>query len=165
MKGRLVATLLVVGVARAAHGAPADFATPPPTTVVLEPPPSPGGAGPLVAGALTAFVPFAVGCAMWSSGSDGLEKAGTTIMAAGFAAAPWVSHGLQGRWKRAAVFGSVSVATSAATLIAMEAKDPFYDPYANHQRIAFGVFLTSALFAAAAGVFDSFLIAPDWNTP
>jgi hypothetical protein len=165
MKGRLVATLLVVGVARAAHAAPADFATRPPTTVVLEPPPPPGGAGPLVAGALTAFVPFAVGCAMWSSGSDGLEKAGTTVMAAGFAAAPWVSHGLQGRWKRAAVFGSVSVATSAATLIAMEAKDPFYAPYANHQRVAFGVFLTSALFAAALGVFDSFLIAPERTPP
>jgi hypothetical protein len=168
MKGRLVATLLVVGVARAAHAAPADPAAPAPAAVVLEPvppPPPPGGAAPLVAGALTAFVPFAVGCALWSSGSDGLEKAGTAVMAAGFAAAPWVSHGLQGRWKRAAVFGSLSIATSAAMLIAMEAKDPFYAPYANHQRIAFGVFLTSAMFAAALGVFDSFLIAPERTTP
>ena len=65
-------------------------------------------------------------------------------MAAGFAAAPWVSHGLQRRWRRAAVFGGISLATSAATLAAMEAKDPFYAPYASRQRVPFGVLLTSA---------------------
>ncbi|HVU49058.1 MAG TPA: hypothetical protein VHL80_00125, partial [Polyangia bacterium] len=113
----------------------------------------------------TAFVPFVVGCALWSTGKIDLERAGTAAMALGFAAAPWVSHGLQRRWKRAAIFGSISAATSAATLIAMEAKDPFVSMYANRQRVAFGVFLTSAMFAAAAGVFDSFLLAPAREAP
>jgi len=208
MKRRLVATLLVLGIARAAHAADADAsnaadapdaadtepppappsAPPPPVvvvpvipppvlpaslaaasiptpTVVVVPPPAPGGGGPLVAGVLTAFVPFVVGCALWSSNDGSLEKAGTTVMALGFAAAPWVSHGLQGRWRRAAIFGSISAATAAATLIAMEEKDPFYAPYANRQRVGFGIFLTSALFAAAAGVLDSFLSAPAREAP
>ena len=207
MRRRLVATLLALGLARAAHAAdpvPLDGAVPeaapaapapeeaapppsppamaaapaapppapivaPPAIVVapLEPAPAraPGSAAPLVAGALTAFVPFVVGSALWSTEKIDLERAGTITMALGFAAAPWVSHGLQRRWKRAAIFGSISVATSAATLIAMEAKDPFVSMYANRQRVAFGVFLTSALFASAVGVFDSFLSAPAREAP
>jgi hypothetical protein len=183
MKRRLAATLLVLGVVRVARAAdlapplaPAatDLAPPlasaEPTTAVLveplAPATPPNGAGPLVAGVLTAFVPFVVGCALWSNSDRGdLENAGTYVMAAGFAAAPWVSHGLQRRWKRAAVFGSVSAATSAATLIAMEAKDPFYAPYANRQRVAFGMLLTSAMFASAIGVLDSFRTAPARETP
>jgi hypothetical protein len=212
MKGSLVATLIVLGIARGAlaDAPPVPPATPPapdgvPPAVLVEPPapapppapvaappavlaeplapapppapivappavlveplapappPAPGGAAPLVAGTLTALVPFVVGCALWSTQEIDLERAGTWVMASGFAAAPWVSHGLQRRWKRAAVFGSVSVATSAATMIAMEAKDPFVSKYANRQRVAFGVFLTSAMFAAAVGVFASFLQAP-----
>ena len=158
--------------ARSSGGARADLAAPPPrrpssSSLCLR---APTGASravrrPACRGVLTAFVPFVVGCGLWSSNDGKLENVGTYVMAAGFAAAPWVSHGLQRRWKRAAVFGGVSVATSAATLIAMEAKDPFYAPYANHQRVAFGVFLTSAMFAAALGVFDSFLTAPARQAP
>jgi hypothetical protein len=187
MKRRLVATLLVLSVARAVHAADAPAlappAAPPPPAPIVVPPaglappavvvaplapapaPAPGGAAPLVAGALTAFVPFAVGCGLWSSNDIPLERLGTTFMAAGFAAAPWVSHGMQGRWRRAAVFGSVSAANAAAMLIAMEAKDPFVAMYANRQRVAFGVFLTSAMFAAAVSVFDSFLSAPAREAP
>jgi hypothetical protein len=172
MKRRLVATLLVLGVARSARAAdlaPPPAPAPPPTAVLVEPlapPRAQGSVGPLVAGVLTAFVPFVVGCALWSNSDRGdLENAGTYVMAAGFAAAPWVSHGLQRRWKRATVFGSVSAATSAATLIAMEAKDPFYAPYANKQRVAFGVFLTLAMFSSAVGVLDSFLTTPARETP
>jgi hypothetical protein len=139
-----------------------------PAAVVVEPlpPPLPGGAAPLVAGVMTAFVPFVVGCGLWSSDDGGLEKAGTVAMASGFALAPWVSHGLQGRWKRAAVFGGIATALSAATLIVMEAyKDPFYAPHANHERVPFGVLLTSAMFASGVGLFDSFLSAPARREP
>lgn len=189
MKGRLLTTLLVLGVARPARAdeaasitvAPLPAAAPAPAFGVVEPiapaigvvepigsppPPVSHAVGPLVAGVLTAFVPFVVGCALWSNSDRGdLENAGSYVMAAGFAAAPWVSHGLQRRWKRAAVFGSVSAATSAATLIAMEAKDPFYAPYANRQRVAFGMLLTSAMFASAIGLLDSFRAAPARETP
>jgi hypothetical protein len=114
-----------------------------------------------VAGALTAFIPLVVGGALWANSARGdLQNAGSYVMAAGFAAAPWVSHGLAGRWRRAALFGSISVATSAAALIAMEAKDPFYPDYKNRQRVPFGVLLTSAMFAAAVGVLDSFIVGP-----
>jgi hypothetical protein len=206
MKGRLVATMLVLSVARTAAAGdasapdagaetpearasdsalaapplptePAPTPVPPPPAPIHAPPAivvaplapaparAPGGAAPLVAGTLTAFVPFVVGCGLWSTGRIDLERAGTMVMATGFAAAPWVSHGLQRNWKRAAIFGSISAATSAATLIAMEAKDPFVAMYANRQRVAFGVFLTSAMFAAAVGVFDSFLSAPAREAP
>jgi hypothetical protein len=151
--------------------APIVLAAPlaPPAIVVapLAPAPAraPGGAAPLVAGTLTAFVPFVVGCALWSTGKIDLERAGTATMAAGFTAAPLVSHGLQRRWKRAAIFGSIAGANAAAMLIAMEAKDPFVSMYANRQRVAFGVFLTSSMFASAVGVFDSFLTAPAREAP
>jgi hypothetical protein len=116
------------------------------------------GVGPPLAGVVTAVVPFIVGCTLWASSTrPELERAGTYVMATGFAAAPWVSHGLQGRWKRAAVFGGASVATSTATLIAMNAKDPFNPDFVNRQRVAFGVLLTSAMFASVVGVVDSFL--------
>jgi hypothetical protein len=129
------------------------------------PPPAPGSGGPLIAGALTMFVPFVVGCSLWATQDRGLQRAGTTMMVTGFAAAPWVSHGLQRRWKRAAIFGGLSAATSAATLVAMAVKDPFDQAILNRQRVAFGVLLTSAMFAAALGVFDSFLTAPTREAP
>jgi hypothetical protein len=191
MKRRLVSTLLVLGVARAALGAEPELApiapvpavppqaplAPPPPAPIVAPPAAiiaplapapehaPGGALPLVAGTLTALVPFVVGASLWSSNEISLEKAGTVFMVGGFAAAPWVSHGLARRWKRAAIFGSLSAAAAAATIITMEAKDPFVARYANRQRIAFGVFLTSAMAAAAVGLFDSFLSAPAGEAP
>ncbi|HEV3031580.1 MAG TPA: hypothetical protein VG319_08035, partial [Polyangia bacterium] len=148
---------------------PPRAAAPASATILVEPlgpARAPSGGAPLVAGVLTAFVPFVVGCALWSqSDRTDLETAGTVIMAAGFAAAPWVSHGLQRRWRRATVFGAVSAATSAATLIVMEATDPFYAPHLNRQRVAFGTLLTSAMFASAIGVFDSFFSSPTRSTP
>jgi hypothetical protein len=176
MKWRLVAALLVPGIARAALAAepiPGALQPPAPTTAPatilvepLAPPREPGGGAPLVAGVLTAFVPFVVGCALWSHSDRGdLERAGTYVMAAGFAAAPWVSHGLQRRWRRATVFGAVSAATAAATLITMEATNPFYAPHLNRQRVAFGMLLTSAMFASAVGVFDSFRSNPTRAAP
>jgi hypothetical protein len=119
-----------------------------------------GGVGAPLAGALTAVVPFVAGCALWSSGTrPNLEKAGTYVMVTGFAAAPWVSHGLQRRWRRAAVFGTLATATAAATIVAMDVKDPFNPLYVNRQRVPFGMLLTSAMFASIIGVFDSFLVS------
>jgi hypothetical protein len=183
MTKRWVAALILLGLAPAASAtetaplvpvAPLSPAPPPllvveaaapaPLPLVVEAAPAPretrAAIAPL-AGTLTMLVPFAVGCALWSNSTrDDFQKAGTVVMAAGFAAAPIVSHGLAGSWRRAAAFGSVSVATSAATLVAMELKDPFYPPFTNRQRVPFGMLLTSSLFAAAVGVFDSFRTVP-----
>lgn len=165
MKARWAAPLLVLGVARAAFAGEVAPLPPPPIepliSVPAPPPPEKKGDFAPVAGALTAFVPFVVGAAMWSADSNReLSNVGTYIMASGFAAAPWVAHGLHGRWKRAAAYGSISAALSAATLIAMEVKDPFIPEVKNRDRVPFGVLLTTAMFAGALGVIDSFVVGP-----
>jgi hypothetical protein len=171
MRTRWAAGLLLVGSARAAMAADAPPAAidpvPPAAAITTTPAPADARAAlaPL-AGTLTLLVPFAVGCALWSNGaSERSQKAGTYVMATGFALAPVVSHGVAGRWRRAAAFGAVSAATSAATLVAMDLTDPFYAPYANRQRVPFGVLLTSAMFAAAIGVFDSFVVGAPRERP
>jgi len=170
--------LVVAGTARAAEPTAAEPASPPPAVPAAPAPvaetpalvsvaraPEPearpsGGVGAPLAGAVTAVAPFVVGCALWANSTrPDLERAGTYVMAAGFAAAPWVSHGLQGRWRRAAVFGALATATSAATLVAMDVKDPFNPQYVNRQRVPFGILLTSAMFTSIIGVFDSFLVS------
>jgi hypothetical protein len=135
-----------------------------PVTPVVVAPPSPAPArdvtGPL-AGALTAFVPFTIGCALWAQDRNvAAQNAGTIVMASGFALAPWVAHGINRRWKRAAIYGALSVATSAATIGYMQYKDPFEPGYRNVDRVPFGMLLTSALFASAIGVIDSFVSGP-----
>jgi hypothetical protein len=160
MKTRWAAGLLLVGWARAALAADPPALPEAPPAIEAPPPDARGVVAPL-AGTLTMLVPFAVGCALWSNGGSlASQKAGTYVMASGFALAPIVSHGIAGRWRRAAVFGATSVATSAATLVAMNVRDPFNPEYLNRQRVTFGVLLTSAMFAAAIGVLDSFLVGP-----
>jgi hypothetical protein len=161
MKTRWAAGLLLVGWAHAALAADPPALPGAPPVIVEAPQADARGVVAPLAGTLTMLVPFAVGCALWSNGGSlASQKAGTYVMASGFALAPLVSHGIAGRWRRAAVFGATSVATSAATLVAMNVTDPFNPEYLNRQRVTFGVLLTSAMFAAAIGVFDSFLVGP-----
>lgn len=166
MKRSWAAALMVLGVARAAAAGELPAAPPPgppPVTLVeplIPPPAPPSGVGAPLAGAATMLVPFVVGCALWAeNGQRDQQRLGTIFMATGFAAAPWVSHGLQRKWKRAALFGGISTALAATTLGLMAWKDPFDPDILNRKRVAFGVVLTTAMFAAAAGVFDSFLEA------
>jgi hypothetical protein len=114
------------------------------------------------AGVLTAMVPLAVGGAFLAHDlRPDLQRTGTYVILAGFAAAPWVSHGISGQWRRAVAFGLTSVAASTGALVAMSLEDPF-DPYiANHDRLPFGLLLTTAFFAAAVGVADSFIMGPE----
>jgi hypothetical protein len=112
-----------------------------------------------VAGSLTALVPLMVGSVFVAQDDRrDRQREGIYIITAGFAAAPWVAHGVDRRWKRAAVFGLVSLATSAGTLAMMEARDPFDPDLANRRRLPFGLLLTSAFFAATVGVIDSFVV-------
>ncbi len=164
MSTRWAAALLVLATGRAAAATPAEpvAVTPLVASVPSAPAVSERRAvlGPL-AGAITAAAPFVAGCVLWAQNdSIALQKTGTFIMLSGFALAPWVSHGVQGRWRRAAVFGSISTATAIATAVYLEHRDPFDPSYRNIERVPFGMLLTSAMFAAAVGVVDSFLIAP-----
>jgi hypothetical protein len=168
MKRRWAAALLAMGVGRAAVAAetvPAAPTPPPPPVVLVAPlpaaaPEADAGVGAPLAGVATALLPFVAGSMLWAlNDRPDLQKTGTVVMAAGFAAAPWVSHGIQRRWKRGAVFGAISAGLSAATLGLMAWKDPFNPNYKNRERVPFGVLLTTAMFASAVGVFDSFVLA------
>jgi hypothetical protein len=159
--------MLAMGLARVAAAGekvPVAPAPPPPPVVLVQPvrpeaPEAAAGIGGPLAGAATAIVPFVAGCMLWARNDrPDLQRTGTAVMATGFAAAPWVSHGLQRRWKRGVIFGSISTGLSAATLGLMAWKDPFNVNYKNRERVPFGVLLSTAMFAAAAGVFDSFLL-------
>jgi len=114
-----------------------------------------------LAGALTLFVPLVIGGALIAQDDDrALQRDAVRVMVAGFAAAPIVSHAVAGRWRRALVFGLASVATSAATLVAMSARDPFDPSIGNHKRLAFGFLFTASFFVGAGGVVDSFVVGP-----
>jgi hypothetical protein len=165
MKRSWAAALLAMSVGRVAAAAEPVPAAPPPPVVLVEPlpaapPAGEGGLGAPLAGVATAVVPFVIGCALWAqNGDENAQRAGTIVMTSGFAAAPWLSHGLQRRWKRGVIFGSIATGLSAATLGLMAWKDPFNPNYKNRERVPFGVLLTTAMFAAGAGIFDSFLLA------
>jgi hypothetical protein len=114
-----------------------------------------------MAGALTAVGSLAIGGALIAQDDDPTyQKIGTAIALVGFAAAPFVAHTRSGRCERALIFGLTSVATSVATMAIMQVTNPYEDKTLNHDRIPFGIALTSAFFAAAAGVIDGFLGAP-----
>lgn len=114
-----------------------------------------------MAGALTLFVPLLIGGALIAHDDDrALQRDAVRVMVAGFAAAPIVSHAIAGRWRRALVFGLASVATSAATLVAMSERDPFDPTIGNRKRLAFGFLFTASFVAGAGGVVDSFVVGP-----
>lgn len=126
-----------------------------------DPPPDGRAAAAPVAGALTLIIPLLVGGALLAHDDDrALQRDAIRVMVAGFAAAPIVSHAVAGRWRRALVFGLVSAATSAATLVAMSERDPFDPSISNRKRLAFGFLFTASFFVGAGGVVDSFVVGP-----
>jgi hypothetical protein len=115
-----------------------------------------------LAGVVTAALPFVAGSLMVAQdGAPARQRDGVRLMTFGFAAAPWISHAVAGRWKRALVFGLASAVVSTGTLLAMEARDPFDPTVGNRQRLPFGFFLTASFFLAAGGIADSFIVGPD----
>jgi hypothetical protein len=122
-------------------------------------PPGPALAAP-IAGALTALLPLAVGGALVAQDDrPDRQRAGTYVVLTGFAAAPWVAHAGAGRWRRALVYGLGSLALSAGAAVAMRAEDAYNPDIVNRDRLPFTVLLTTAFFAAAAGVIDGFIVS------
>ena len=114
-----------------------------------------------MAGALTAVGTLALGGALMAQDNHpDLQRAGATVAALGFATAPWVAHARSGRCNRALLFGLTSVATSLAMVITMQVTDPYNPATPNAERLPYGIALTTAFFAAAAGIVDGFLVAP-----
>jgi len=107
----------------------------------------------LAAGAATAIVPLIVGGALMANNhSPSRQQAGVVVMASGLALAPWVAHGVEGAWRRAAAYGAVSLVLSAATVVAMKAGNVFEPTVDDNRRIPMGVFLSLSLATSAFGV-------------
>jgi hypothetical protein len=128
------------------------LATELPAPAAEAPPLDPAPVG-LIAGAATAIVPLIVGGSLMAEDqSPRLEAAGFIVMASGFALAPWVAHGLEGSWRRAAIYGGVSLALSAGAVAEMEASHAFERRVGNKQRIPTKILLPLAMGSAMLGV-------------
>jgi hypothetical protein len=124
---------------------------PPPAAPEL-PPEDPPAVG-LAIGTATAIVPLVVGSALMANDrSPHLQEAGMIMMTSGFALAPWIAHGVEGSWSRAAIYGGATTLFSAATVVAMEASDAFNPHTGNRARIPMKIFLGLSLGSSAFGV-------------
>ncbi len=140
------------------------LATELPAPAAEAPPRDPAPVG-FIAGAATAIVPLIVGGSLMAEDqSPRLEAAGFIVMASGFALAPWVAHGLEGSWRRAAIYGGLSLALSAGAVAEMEASAAFERRVGNKQRIPTKILLPLAMGSAMLGVvmslFDHDLAEP-----
>jgi hypothetical protein len=150
---------------------PPPAITPPPPAITPPPPIAPllaAEASPPVArpplwptvAAATALAALAGGGALFAEDDrHDLQRRGVYLMAAGFAAAPWIAHAGAHRPRRALAFGLVALATSAATVVAGHA-DPFDTTLSTRQRVPFEILFSSAFAACVAGVVDGYLVAP-----
>jgi hypothetical protein len=104
-------------------------------------------------GTATAVVPLVVGGALMANDrSPQLQEAGMIVTLSGLALAPWVAHGIEGSWSRAAIYGGVTTLLSAATVVAMEASDGFNQHTGNRARIPMKIFLGMSLASSGLGV-------------
>lgn len=141
-------SLLVVTLAAAPAAAPAAATSAAPAD---EAPP----VG-LLAGAATAILPLiAGGLLLAHDQSPRLEASGVIAMASGFALAPWVAHGVEGSWRRAAIYGGVTTALAAGAVVAMEASDAFDPRVGNDHRIPMKILLPLSMASAGFGVIMS----------
>lgn len=123
------------------------------------------GLGPIL-GAATALVPLAVGGALMTNDNrPAREEAGIYVMMSGLALAPWVAHGIEGRWERALAYGGASLALSAGVVIAMNRSDAFDPTVGNHVRQPMLILLPLALASASLGVVTSVFDGPPKEAP
>jgi len=128
------------------------LATELPAPAAEAPPTDPVPVG-LIAGSATAVVPLIVGGALMAEDqSPKRESVGFIVMASGFALAPWVAHGVQGSWRRAAIYGGISLALSAGAVAEMESSEAFERRIGNKQRIPTKILLPLAMGSAVLGV-------------
>lgn len=128
------------------------LATELPAPAAEAPPDDPAPVG-LIAGTTTAIVPLIVGGALMAEDqSPRLEAAGFIVMASGFALAPWVANGVQRSWRRAAIYGGISLALSAGAVLEMEESHAFERRVGNKQRIPTKVLLPLAMGSSVLGV-------------
>ena len=151
MWASILVVVLAAELPAAPAGAPPD--EPPPIGLAAGAPadePPPIG---LAAGTATLIVPLIAGSALMAQDhTPHLQATGVIVMASGFALAPWVAHGLEGSWGRAALYGGVSLALSVAAVAAMEHSNAFDPQVGNDRRIPMKIFLPLAMVSGGFGV-------------
>ena len=124
------------------------------------PPPSPSPSPPWGAaiGATVVVGSLATGGALLARDTQpALQSRGLYVLAGGLAVAPWVSHAVDRRWRRAVAFGLLSLGTSVATVAESQRANVFDNTVGSRNLTPFIALLTAAVFGSAVGVADSFL--------
>jgi hypothetical protein len=110
------------------------------------------------AGCLLTLGAMAVGGGLAASSSqERTRKTGFEIMAGGLVLAPVVSHGIAGEWKRATVFGAVTLAMAATAVGLLEGADQILDYGRPITRVPFGAALAVELMVTGVGLSDSLM--------
>ncbi|MEP7126602.1 MAG: hypothetical protein ABJE95_37065 [Byssovorax sp.] len=110
----------------------------------------------LLAGAVAALVPLAIGATIADRGKDDAAKdVGLVVAGAGVALAPLAAHATAGEWKRAAAFSAVPVASEIAIAILLASRPDAVYHGTKITRTAFGALFSVDLFIAAIGVVDA----------
>lgn len=133
-----------------------------PASVPAEPPAEHGArdepdtALAFVAGASVLVLGLGVGASLIGSNAGRpTDNAGWMVMQSGFAAAPFVAHGVAGEWGRGLLFACPPLATTAgtATVFAVDEKAVRHSALPE-QRLLWSLFVVG-LFSSAYGVVDS----------
>lgn len=129
-----------------------------------DPEPSPVAA--MLAGTATALVPLAIGgglMAMSDATKDRQRRTGLDLIVTGFALAPIVSELTAREWKRAAIFGAVSLVFGGIAIGTVEWRDGSINLASVEAKNVYGVSVTATVIVAAAGVIDSMLARERWG--
>jgi hypothetical protein len=164
MRARILAVIVssAMVIATTTSPRPARAADPPATDD--RPPPV---LGPVLGGVATALVPLAVGGAVaaTSTGDDlySGRRGGLHTIAVGLALAPIVSHAAAREWKRAAVFGAITVALAALAIGLCEGMTAYADFGPFEGRVLFPAALALELVVTSVGIVDSMMAAERWR--
>jgi hypothetical protein len=117
------------------------------------------------AGALTALVPLSIGASIFASDANvdhTVRNPGVLVAGWGLALAPIVSHLVVREWKRAAIFGSASVACAIGLTVLLEVQ-PNATTYGTREtRFAFGLLTSLTTISAAVGLIDTLGARDRW---
>jgi len=89
--------------------------------------------------------------------SERSRRTGVEILAGGVALAPLVSHLIAREWKRAAVFGGISLGLAAFTTVVVERTSAVVEGGSYVSRIPFGIAVASQVAFSTVGLIDSLM--------
>lgn len=138
-------------------------------SLVATPPtndPEPSVVWSVVGGTVAAMVPLAIGGGMMALSDktqDRQRRTGLDLIVCGFAIGPIVSHLIGREWKRAAIFGSVSLLFAGIAIGAVEWRDGSVNLASVEAKNVFGAAVTATVVVAATGIIDSMVAGDRWR--